>query len=276
MSPRTAKGWRWFKWVMMMLAIAAVVKGLFWVGNPKFPDKLAEAILLLIGGTVIWGGLAFLLGWATGKSEGCKTNLSGTEGSSSSAATVMAPTPSESSLTSSTLTHTSITRLHQPVMPTQSTSISTMPQTFSFDEDAVYEVVANEMDSGKMDKGLWTRLFVELDGDEKKTKIAYIKQRAEKLMAAERNRLQELARQQDEEVLRTEKSLALHSNPTHSHRYDNDKVSLRELVDSLQLAGYQVKRNASNWTIREPLGGRVKLDSNEAMLDYAQGRVSSK
>lgn len=75
-----------------------------------------------------------------------------------------------------------------------------------FDEDAVYEVVANEMDSGKMDKGLWTRLFAELDGDEKKVKIAYIKQRAEKLMAAERARVYELQRQQAEELARQDRN----------------------------------------------------------------------
>jgi hypothetical protein len=78
----------------------------------------------------------------------------------------------------------------QPVMPTQNTSMpGNAPQTPAFDEDAVYEVVANEMESGKLDKGLWTRLFVEMDGDEKRTKIAYIKQRAEKLMATEHERV---------------------------------------------------------------------------------------
>jgi len=95
---------------------------------------------------------------------------------------------------------------HQPpVTPMQNTSISTMPQAFSCDEDAVYEVVAEEMESGKMDKGLWTRLYAEHDGDEKKTKIAYIKQRAERLMAVERARIQELARQQAEEAERVER-----------------------------------------------------------------------
>jgi hypothetical protein len=73
-----------------------------------------------------------------------------------------------------------------------------------FDEDAVYEVVANEMDSGKMDKGLWTRLFAEQDGDEKKTKIAYIKQRTEKLMAAEQARVLENQRQQSEQIAHLE------------------------------------------------------------------------
>jgi uncharacterized RDD family membrane protein YckC len=75
----------------------------------------------------------------------------------------------------------------------------------SFDEDAVYETVANEMESGKTDKGLWTRLFAELDGDEKKTKIAYIKQRAEKLMASERARFQEEAQLRADEAAKMER-----------------------------------------------------------------------
>lgn len=68
----------------------------------------------------------------------------------------------------------------------------------TLDEDAIYEVVANEMDSGKMDKGLWTRLYAEHDGDEKKTKIAYIKQRAEKLMTIERHNYEHQVQEQAE------------------------------------------------------------------------------
>ena len=78
-------------------------------------------------------------------------------------------------------------RPSRPAMPTPNTSMQSVTHHApAFDEDAVYEVVANEMDSGRMDKGLWTRLFAELDGDEKKAKIAYIKQRVEKLMVVER------------------------------------------------------------------------------------------
>jgi len=73
------------------------------------------------------------------------------------------------------------------------------------DVDAVYAIVANEMESGDTDKGLWTRLFAELDGDEKMTKIAYIKQRAEKLMVTESVRLQESERQRIAMAERTEK-----------------------------------------------------------------------
>lgn len=49
------------------------------------------------------------------------------------------------------------------------------------DEDILYETVANEIETGNINKGLWTRLLVEMDGDEKKTKIAYIKYRLDQL-----------------------------------------------------------------------------------------------
>ena len=57
------------------------------------------------------------------------------------------------------------------------------------DEDAIYATIANEFESGATDKGLWIRLFAECDGDENRTKVAYIKQRAEKLTAMEELRL---------------------------------------------------------------------------------------
>jgi hypothetical protein len=61
------------------------------------------------------------------------------------------------------------------------------------DEDRVYAEIAKELETGTADKGLWTRLFAECDGDEKRTKVAYIKQRAVKLIAAESLRLKQAA-----------------------------------------------------------------------------------
>jgi len=61
------------------------------------------------------------------------------------------------------------------------------------DEDVAYTQVANELETGKTDIGLWTRLFAACEGDEKKTKVLYIKQRAGKLIADERARLIEAA-----------------------------------------------------------------------------------
>lgn len=78
------------------------------------------------------------------------------------------------------------------------------------DEDAIYATVADELESGKTDKGLWTRLFAECGGDENQTKVQYIKRRAEKLMAAEVARrelfaIQEAERQR-QEALRAEQA----------------------------------------------------------------------
>lgn len=64
------------------------------------------------------------------------------------------------------------------------------------DEDAIYTIVAEELDSGKTDKGLWTRLFAECGGDEKQVKALYITRRVEKMMEAEKSRKQLLQKQE--------------------------------------------------------------------------------
>jgi len=56
------------------------------------------------------------------------------------------------------------------------------------DEDSLYTKVAEELESGKTDKGLWTRLIAECDGDEKIIKVQYIKKRFEKLKQLEINK----------------------------------------------------------------------------------------
>ncbi len=56
------------------------------------------------------------------------------------------------------------------------------------DDERIYAGIAGELETGGIDKGLWTRLFAECDGDEKRTKVLYIRQRAERLIAAERAR----------------------------------------------------------------------------------------
>ena len=61
------------------------------------------------------------------------------------------------------------------------------------DEDAIYTIVADELESGKTDKGLWTRLFAECKGDEKQVKVQYITRRVTKLLAAETHKKEQFA-----------------------------------------------------------------------------------
>ena len=65
----------------------------------------------------------------------------------------------------------------------------------SIDEDRVYRQIAEELETGATDKGMWTRLFAECRGDEKQTKVLYIKQRAEHLISAERLRFEHAVRE---------------------------------------------------------------------------------
>ncbi len=59
------------------------------------------------------------------------------------------------------------------------------------DEEGVYALIAQELETGVADKGLWTRLFAESGGDDKQTKVLYIKQRSERLMAAQHFRFEQ-------------------------------------------------------------------------------------
>lgn len=68
------------------------------------------------------------------------------------------------------------------------------PQQTDIDEEGIYATIANELETGIADKGLWTRLFAECGGDEKQTKVLYIKERADRLISAERLRLEQAAR----------------------------------------------------------------------------------
>ena len=53
------------------------------------------------------------------------------------------------------------------------------------DLNKIYTVIAAELETGTHDKGLWIRLYAECDGDETKTKVRYIKERAAGLQNAE-------------------------------------------------------------------------------------------
>lgn len=68
----------------------------------------------------------------------------------------------------------------------QSAPTSASTAATSVDEDAIYTTIAHELETGATDKGLWTRLFAECEGNENKTKARYIRERAELLIAAER------------------------------------------------------------------------------------------
>lgn len=64
-----------------------------------------------------------------------------------------------------------------PSQPGQETSES--------QEDRLYEQIAQEMESNTVDKGLWTKAYAQAEGDDKQTRVLYIKARFARLLVME-------------------------------------------------------------------------------------------
>jgi hypothetical protein len=44
----------------------------------------------------------------------------------------------------------------------------------------------------------------------------------------------------------------------------------------LNALGYKVTRNGTIWTVREPLGGRVKIENAESLIEYANSKKTAR
>jgi hypothetical protein len=169
MSAKHDKGVTWFKAVAKLMLIITAVRLLFAFSHHDVPFQLFQVFIQLLIGVVIFGGGAYVLGWITIKDEA----------SIPDPATQLSATSSQHPAARSQHTLTSnITPAINPPTTQHAMGSQLITNTHAVDEDAIYAIVAEEIETGTTDKGLWTRLYAEFDGDEKKTKIAYIKQRA--------------------------------------------------------------------------------------------------
>jgi len=157
MSARVEKGKRWFKFVLLMVGITAGIKALFALGHPNMGNKLAEAFVQFIGGAVIFGGPAFVLGWLAGKEDAAKPDNSNTEATVTSAAA------------------------------SDDLSVAAAPERVEvrhFDEDAAYSQALKEIESGAVEQAIWSRAFAEAEGVDTKARALYIKLRVERMRRA--------------------------------------------------------------------------------------------
>lgn len=114
--------------------------------------------------------------------------------------TVRQPVPSTRLPTLSRITSAQDATMHNPEEANQHQAQmqASTSDYVQVDEDTIYATVAEELETGKTDKGLWTRLFAECGGDEKQVKVLYIKRRAERLMATEKARREQMDRERAE------------------------------------------------------------------------------
>ena len=94
-----------------------------------------------------------------------------------------------------------------PVNAMPAIAIESSQQSMEEIEDRLYEQIALEIETNTVDKGIWTRVFAQSGGDDKLTRVAYIKARFEKLIAAENARLEAMLHER-EEVARLEREKA--------------------------------------------------------------------
>lgn len=111
-------------------------------------------------------------------------------------------------------------------------------------EEDLYATALAEVQSGTTRPGLWAKAFAESEGDENKSKALYIRLRVEHEQKAADALAAETVRRKE--------------------------AGFQSVLDQLRHKGYEVKRIASGWAMREPLGGRVKFDSGKSLLEYAQ------
>lgn len=60
--------------------------------------------------------------------------------------------------------------------------------TIRASEDRLYEQIAEELEANCVDKGLWTKAYAQAGGDDRQTRVFYIKERFERLLAMENAR----------------------------------------------------------------------------------------
>jgi len=104
-----------------------------------------------------------------------------------------------------------------------------------------YEIAWRELETGETHRGLWGRAFVKAEGDEKKTKIQYLKERTDFLKKVEQRqeeqrRAQKLRERQIQEQMERERfermarlnQETLRQNEEHQHRHLLKRISLEQ------------------------------------------------
>ena len=124
-------------------------------------------------------------------------------------------------------------------------------------EEALYERIANEIESGSQNKGLWTKCFVESEGDEAKTKVSYIRARMAQLVDEEHERLRRA-----EEALEQAKLQELAGKEARA-------LFKEDCITILSRHGYSAQWRDKGCRIDTPTNAYVHLSSLKDLQDFA-------
>jgi hypothetical protein len=195
---KTTKGLSWLKTVTYFSAAFFGFKALFGLAQPDPGKVIAEALMTFLGTFLMIGIPAFVLGWLTGENNAISTP---------SVVDEVLPLPfldtqpkpqranSESAAAApKVFTFRNEHENSEPKLsPAKSPSgrgarLPQMPPVGSIPDEAFAEALT-EIEESRTVKGLWARCFAETDGDEVRTKAAYLSKRAEALAAEFNHRI---------------------------------------------------------------------------------------
>lgn len=272
-SSRGVAYWRSVVGFLLALVVGWLGGGLIVAGGFSliYPEAATDVTLTLLGRGFWWAAVGAGFGVYRGRS---KFKLERQDAGFASPIsvrleTMSQPVPLTRSPTSSPILKARDVEIRSTDKTNQhQAQIQTSPSEYvDMDDDAIYATVAEELESGKTDKGLWTRLFAECGGDEKQVKVLYIKRRAEKLIVAESTRREQVAIQQAE--LRRVEAIA--EEKAEQLRRRNAGLAEPELVAAVWDGNWATASRLLSEGI-SPLG----LDANGAsLLDLATRRGDS-
>lgn len=121
-------------------------------------------------------------------------------------------------------------------------------------EERAYSQALSELQSGQAHPGFWARAIAESEGDERKSKALYINLRVQQIMNS---------------IMDGKGKAELNSTESVQRKVLAIEAALRHLDSQ----GYKITKRNAYWVVREPLGGRLKLHTDDELLGYAGDRI---
>ena len=196
---------RWFKWVFWFVLIFFGAKALAAFGHPNSGNKLAMASLQFVFGTILFGGVAFFLGWLTGRedvpvSSGLNPASSPAEIPPEVPATTFQASPNPASLAnviptsaiSALRTNEQTNTNELPAMsnPAIASDLAQSART----QEQLWADALTEFESASRRPGLWAKSFAEASGNDAMAKANYLRFRVEELQLEPKSQSDEAGR----------------------------------------------------------------------------------
>jgi len=160
------------------------------------------------------------------------------------------------------------------------------------EETILYEYVYDELEDGFKIRGLWAKALAMSEGNEDKATSLYMQYRVQNIrdiFTSMKIAYEELSKSQIKTKLKQKVDLNIKSdNDVVKEKNKKEEIETKQInqesilndnlkkkaLEKLEKFGYKVNFKSNYWLIKEPLGGKRKIDSIEDLIEYANSRES--